>query len=146
MTVDRLSMTGRTRAPGRADADTVWQRYAEPDRWSGWAPQIRRVEHSADRIAAGVTGVVHGPLGLRVAFTVTAVDEPARTWAWSVRCGPIRLRLRHGVSPDGGTWLVVRGPAPVVAAYLPVARLALHRLTAPEPRAAVGDNPAQRAE
>jgi hypothetical protein len=43
----------------------------------------------------------------------------------------VHLRLRHGVERDGAAWLTVRGPAPLVAAYLPVARFALHRLTAP---------------
>jgi hypothetical protein len=122
---------GGTRAAGAAPAALVWERYAEPARWPGWAPQITGVEASAPRIAPGVTGRVRGPLGLRAAFTVTAVDEAARTWAWDVRAGPLRLHLRHGVEPDGATWLTVRGPAPVVAAYLPVARIALHGLTRP---------------
>ncbi|MDQ2583749.1 SRPBCC family protein [Saccharothrix yanglingensis] len=122
-------MEARTRAPGRAPAAVVWERYAEPARWPGWAPQITGVEASARRIAPGVTGRVRGPLGVRVAFTVTEVDPTARTWAWDARIGPVRLRLRHGVEPDGATWLVVRGPASVVVAYLPIARLALRSLT-----------------
>jgi hypothetical protein len=44
------------------------------------------------------------------------------------------LRLEHTVEPGPGsgtrTGLVVDGPAPVVMAYAPVARLALHRLVA----------------
>jgi hypothetical protein len=66
-----------------------------------------------------------------VAFTVVAVDEVDHTWAWDVRFGPLRLRLRHGVdarSDGSATWVTVRGPGPVVLAYLPVARIALHRL------------------
>jgi hypothetical protein len=122
---------GGTRAAGPAPAALVWERYAEPARWPGWAPQITGVEASAPRIAPGVTGRVRGPLGLRAAFTITAVDEAARTWAWDVRAGPLRLHLRHGVEPDGATWLTARGPAPVVAAYLPAARIALHALTRP---------------
>lgn len=109
----------------------MWARYADPARWAGWSPQIRLVETAALRIAPGVTGTVHGPLGLRVAFLVTAVDEAARTWAWDVMLGPVALHLRHGVGAHPGgssTWLTVRGPALVVAAYLPVARIALHRL------------------
>jgi hypothetical protein len=121
----------RTRAPGRAPAEVVWERYAVPARWPGWAPQIRRVDYGAARLAAGVGGRVHGPLGVSVAFRVNEVDPVARTWAWTVRWGPVRLWLRHGVEPDGATWLTVRGPAPLVAAYLPVARWALRALTAP---------------
>lgn len=114
----------------------VWERYAVPACWPRWAPQITGVTASATRIAPGVSGRVHGPLGLRVRFTVTDVDEQRRTWAWDVRLGPVRLHLRHGVEPDPrgcATWLVVRGPAPVVAGYLPVARFALRRLVTARP-------------
>jgi hypothetical protein len=120
-----------TRASGPASADVVWLRYAEPSRWPGWAPQIRRVDTAAGRIAPGVTGTVRGPLGLAVRFTVTDVDEARREWAWDVRVGPIRMHLRHGVDADGSgsaTRLTARGPAPVLMAYLPLARFALHRL------------------
>jgi Polyketide cyclase / dehydrase and lipid transport len=122
---------GSIRVAGPASPDQVWERYAVPERWPGWAPQISRVQASAPRIAPGVTGRVWAPLGLRVDFVVTEVDGRLRTWAWSVRLGPRRLRLQHGVQADpagSATWLHVHGPAPVVAAYLPVARLALHRL------------------
>ena len=77
-----------------------------------------------------MTGRVRGPLGVRVSFVVTEVDAP-RTWSWDVRLGPLRMHLRHGVDADPAgtaTWLVVRGPALAVAAYVPVARHALRRL------------------
>ncbi len=142
------------RVRGPAPASVVWERYAVPSRWAGWAPHIRGVEirgveirgagirgvgtrgagAAADRIAPGLGGRVRGPLGLRVAFVVTDVDERRRTWSWDVRLGPLRVHLRHGVDPDPGgtaTWLAVRGPAPVVVAYLPVARVALRRLVRP---------------
>ncbi|MHA6780155.1 SRPBCC family protein [Pseudonocardia saturnea] len=124
-------MESGTSAEGPASPAVVWERYADPGRWAGWAPQIRRVRTDATRIAPGVTGTVHGPLGVRVRFVVTAVDEAARTWIWDVRVGPVRMHLRHGVEVRGGgsrTWLTIRGPALVLAAYLPVARIALHRL------------------
>lgn len=124
-------MQAGTSARGPAPAALVWERYADPRLWAGWAPQIRRVETAAARIAPGVTGTVHGWLGVRVAFVVTAVDEAARTWAWDVTFGPLRLHLRHGVETDGATWLTVDGPALVLAAYLPVARIALQRLVTP---------------
>jgi hypothetical protein len=124
-------MEAGTRAHGPVPAAQVWERYAVPDRWPMWAPQISRVEAGAARIAPGVTGLVHGPLGLRVRFTIVEVDEQRRTWGWRVRVGPLTLRLWHGVAlhPAGSeTWLRARAPAVVVAAYLPVARIALHRL------------------
>ena len=124
------------RVTGSAPADRVWERYAQPARWATWAPHIRGVEAyedgaSADRIAPGVTGRVRGPFGIRVTFVVTDVDEQRRTWAWDVRCGPVRLHLRHGVEParrGATTWLTMCGPAPVVVAYLPVAQLAMIKL------------------
>jgi Polyketide cyclase / dehydrase and lipid transport len=122
---------GSARATGPVPPAQVWERYAVPERWPDWAPQIARVQASAPRIGPGVTGRVWGPLGVRIRFVVTEVDERLRTWAWSVRLGRLRLRLEHGVDADpagSATWLRVHGPAPVVAAYLPVARLALHRL------------------
>ena len=124
-------MEASTRASGPAAAETVWERYAQPSRWPGWAPQIRDVETRAARIAPGVTGTVRGPLGLPVRFTITAVDEAERRWAWDARVGPVRLHLLHGVDPDGTgtrTWLTARGPALVLMAYLPLARFALQRL------------------
>ena len=127
-------MERSVRVTGPLPPARVWERYAVPARWAGWAPQIRRVDASADRLAPGVTGRVRGPLGVAVTFVVTDVDEQARTWAWDVRCGPVRLHLRQGVEADprgAATWLVLRGPAPVVVAYLPVARVALRRLVRP---------------
>lgn len=128
---DDRGVEAGTRARGAATPALAWERYADPGRWAGWAPQIRRVDTAAPRIAPGATGTVHGPLGVRVAFVITAVDEAARTWAWDVRLGPLRLHLVHGVEDDPGgcaTRLTVRGPAPVLAAYLPVAWIALRNL------------------
>ena len=117
---------------GPADPDQAWLRYAEIGRWPSWAPPIRHVEASAERLAAGVTGVVHGPAGLRVSFVVLAVDEAARTWSWSVRSGPLRMDLEHGVlpAPSGGSvaTLTVDGPIPAALVYPDLARVALHRL------------------
>ncbi len=77
------------------------------------------------------TGRVFGPLGVHLDFVVDAVDEATREWMWTVRRGPLRLVLTHGVIARGRgceTWLRVDGPLPVVAAYAPLARLALARL------------------
>lgn len=130
------------RASGRAPADLAWERYADPALWSTWSPQIQRVDLDAPRLVTGATGTVRAGLLPRptvgIPFTVLSVDEAAMTWAWEVRLGPLpglpRLHLEHGVAAtaDGSsTWLVVRGALPVVAAYAPLARLALTRLVAP---------------
>ena len=117
---------------GRVDPDQAWLRYAEIARWPSWAPPIRHVEASAERLAAAVTGVVHGPAGLRVSFVVLAVDEAARTWSWNVRSGPLQMALEHAVlpAPGGGSvaTLTVDGPLPAALVYPDLARVALHRL------------------
>jgi hypothetical protein len=121
---------------GPATPELVWQRYARPARWSEWSPQIRRVDCADEELRAGSTGRVHGPPGVAVDFTVLALDAAARTWSWQVRVllVGVRLHLEHGVDEDElgvRTWLRLHGPAPVVLAYAPVARWALHRLVRP---------------
>jgi hypothetical protein len=126
-------------ADGPCEPGEVWERYARPALWPTWAPQIRRVEVDVERLAAGTSGRVLGPVGASVDFTVDVFDDQARRWAWTVRPRaallpgvPLpTLRLEHGVDAAGTgthTWLRVQGPLPLVAGYLPVARLALHRL------------------
>lgn len=118
-------------ARGPRSPEEVWTRYAEPARWPEWSPQIRAVRASAARIAPGVDGEVAGWCGLGVRFVIDEVDESARCWTWRVHTGPIQLRLGHDVRADGPgtrTTLRIDGPALVVAGYLPLARVALHRL------------------
>ena len=52
MTVLTLHATG-PEAPAE-----VWERYAVPARWPGWAPQITGVELPVARLASGVRGRV----------------------------------------------------------------------------------------
>jgi hypothetical protein len=119
------------RARGAAPAGEVWDRYVRPARWPQWSPQIRQVRSSTPRLEAGTTGTVIGPLGIRVAFEVTSVEEATRRWSWRARLGPITLLLAHVVEADGeatSTTLRLSGPFPVVVAYAPLAQLALSRL------------------
>jgi len=122
-------------ATGPESPAEVWERYAVPARWPEWSPQIRRVEVSVARLAAGTSGRVYGPVGPGIPFEVEAVDEAARQWAWTVYAGPLPVRLRHRVAEgrDGGSaaGLRVTGPAPLVLGYAPLARLALGDLVHP---------------
>ncbi|GAA0581028.1 hypothetical protein GCM10010172_77450 [Paractinoplanes ferrugineus] len=116
----------------RGDED-VWDRYVRPARWPEWSPQIRSVDYPAETLAASTSGIVHGPAGLRVEFEVLDVVEQAavRSWSWSVSAAGLRMHLRHTVEAAGTgtkTGLTVSGFAPAVLGYLPIARLALHRL------------------
>lgn len=124
-------------AVGPLAPEQAWERYADLDRWPQWAPQISGVRAPHRRLRPGLAGTVRAAGLLHVPFVVDAVDEAARTWAWTVRVGPVRLHLEHGVEPvpDGDpatrrtrTWLVTTGPALVVAPYTPVALVALHAL------------------
>jgi hypothetical protein len=120
--------TLRIRRHGPADKYLIWSRYRDPDRWSSWAPHIREVRADGP-LRAGLEGEVVGVLGVTASFEVLEVDEDVGRWTWVVRSGPFRLRIEHEVA-DGLAGLVLSGPAPVVAAYAPVARVALGRLVA----------------
>lgn len=119
----------RLAASGAVAPGVVWERYAELDRWPAWAPHIVRAEPAGARLAAGLTGRVFGPLGLHVDFVVDEVGD--RRWRWTVRRGPLVVRLAHGVEPAGSgsrTWLELAGPAPVVVGYAPLAWWSIRRL------------------
>ena len=121
--------------PARLPADQAWERYADLDRWSHWAPRISGVTVTepagADtrRLRTGLRGRVRAAGVIGLPFEVTAVDEAARTWSWRVSAGPITLHLDHGVeearADDGPrvrsrTWLRTTGPAVVVLPYAPL--------------------------
>lgn len=118
----RLELT----ATGPASREVMWEAYADPGRWSAWAPQIRRVE-AEGRLREGLEGTVVAALGVRARFLVVSVDPDAGRWSWAIEVGPIRLGLAHEVA-DGRAALTIDGPAPAVLAYAPVARVALSRL------------------
>ncbi len=121
----------RLEARGPAVPDEVWDRYATLARWPEWSPQISRVVAGADRLALGVRGTVYLAGALPVPFTVTSCRPEDRTWSWQVRLGPVTLDLGHAVYAAGsGTraTLALSGPALVLAAYAPLAQLALRRL------------------
>ena len=118
---------------GPRPAGDVWDSYVRPQRWPEWSPQIRSVDYPAETLRPDTTGVVRGPAGLRVDFRIVDVDAsgPVRSWSWAVSALGVRMDLRHTVEETGTgtrTGLTVRGFAPAVVLYLPVASLALRRL------------------
>jgi hypothetical protein len=117
---------------GSRDAEAVWERYAVPGSWPDWLPQITGVDLSSPRLTAGARGKLHAPMGVSIPFTVESVDEQARSFAWTIRVGLLRLRLENWVhpSPDGGSvaGMRVNGPGPLVSAYAGQAQAALERL------------------
>ena len=128
-----MSGRGEITVTGPRSADDVWDRYVRPRRWPEWSPQIRSVDYATEYLLAGTGGVVHGPAGLLVRFRIVEVDDAAaiRRWSWIATTAGVTLRLGHTVEAVGTgtrTGLTVEGPSLVVAGYLPVARLALHRL------------------
>ncbi|HZA73649.1 MAG TPA: SRPBCC family protein [Propionibacteriaceae bacterium] len=123
----------RIEARGPAPVEEVWDRYATLARWPEWSPQISRVQASADQLALGVRGTVYAVGVVPLPFTVTSCRPEARTWSWQVRLGPVTLDLDHAVYAAGSgsrSTLSLAGPALVVAAYAPLAQLALRRLCA----------------
>ena len=124
-------------AAGPTPVALAWQRYDDLDLWPTSSPLLRSVitdrAGETRRLATGLTGEVHGPLGVRAGFEVLSLDAAAMRWSWRVRRGPLVVQLEHRVesAPDGTgsrTWLTLRGPTPLILGYAPVAWLALHRL------------------
>lgn len=116
---------------GDADPEAAWSRYEHLALWPTWSPQISEVIAATPTLTAGLTGLVVGPLGVRVPFEVLDVDAEAMQWRWHVQYGPVGATLEHTVRPAPGgcaTGLVIEGPALVVLGYRPLAQLALHRL------------------
>jgi hypothetical protein len=113
----------------------VWERYAVPTSWPDWLPQITGVDLSTPRLSAGAKGKLHAPMGVSIPFTVDSVDEQARTFAWTIRIGLLKLRLENWVhdGEDGGAvaGMRVNGPGPLVGAYVGQAQASLERLVEP---------------
>lgn len=122
---------------GPAPPDLVWTRYVRPAQWTGWAPQIQSVDYPQTELAPGTAGVVRGPCALAVPFEILDVEPENRCWTWRVHPPVVgRLTLVHRVEPAGAgarTTLEITGPALVVAAYQPLALLALRRLVRGQP-------------
>lgn len=123
----------RVSITGPADPETVWQRYAQPQLWPTWSPQVRSVEYAHSTLRSGTSGVVRTFGGIGIPFAVEQVDESRRTWAWRVEVRGLTLHLNHGVESAAGsgtrTWLEVTGPPVISHVYARAAAvIALRRL------------------
>jgi uncharacterized protein YndB with AHSA1/START domain len=122
----------RARARGPVAPAEAWQRYARPERWCEWSPQVRAVEADSDVIVAGAAGTVRSLFGTEARFVVLDVDPASLSWSWRVRVGPLGLVLEHFLHPtdDGGTLaeVLIHGPWPVTRLYRVPATVALYRL------------------
>ena len=67
--------TAHSRSAGEVAPAVAWDRYAVLAEWSTWAPFIFGVDASGSLLAAGLTGIVRGPVGLRVVFVVDEVNR-----------------------------------------------------------------------
>jgi hypothetical protein len=85
----------RIEVHGPRPAGEVWDCYVRPRHWPRWSPQIRSVDYPHAIIEPGTTGVVHGPLGLPVAFRIRTVDPtpPVLTWSWSATVAGVPMLL-----------------------------------------------------
>lgn len=120
-------------AHGPAHPDEVWRRFTDPGTWAAWAPLIQHVDADQPMLAPGASGRVRGPAGVSVDFVVDEVDPDLRSWSWTVRRGPLAVRMDHHVlpAPGGSTRALLRVPAPAATALQPYrvpATAALRRL------------------
>lgn len=120
------------RASGPVHPDEVWDRYARPQRWAQWSPQVRHVDVDCEVLAAGAAGTVRTLGGAQVRFVVLDVDATARSWSWRVHLGPVGMVLEHHVVAlaGGGTRaeVVMHGAWPITRLYRLPATVALRRL------------------
>lgn len=139
-----MVVTADTRAP----AEVTWPLLCTPGWWPSWAPHIRQVTGGDRRtpppseLEVGQRIALHGPPPLRVKATICRVD-PGERWDMLLDpLGPWRIRTGHLVQPLDGMHsritigILADGPltdrsrlSPLLA-YLPLARLSVHRLAA----------------
>lgn len=125
-------MRRQVAARGDAPLEVAWQRYVDLDSWRDWSPQIREVRSDQRTLAAGLSGTVQGPLGVGVPFEVLSVDKTARQWVWRASILGSAVEMIHLLRTEGDqtvATLIAEGPAIVVLPYLPLATVALGRLT-----------------
>lgn len=108
-----------------ADADTVWEIFTDPERWSQWGPSVAAVDCTDDRIRPGTTGRVR-VAGLWIPFEVDTCDDEAYRWTWHVAKIPA---TGHRVDPVGeNRCRAVFEIPPLAGGYAIVCERALRRI------------------
>jgi hypothetical protein len=97
------------RAPSSAPPTVAWKLYAEPRRWSEWAPHVRGAWGlGQSEVELGARGVVRLLGVLPVPAKITA-KRAGCCWAWHV--GPVALE--HRIEPlDAGCVVALDLTAP----------------------------------
>jgi hypothetical protein len=100
-------LTYRVRTTARPER--VWTLLARPERWSHWAPHIRRATGlGTPEVELGARGQVRLAGLLPVAARITA-KVPGRSWTWQIGS----ICMEHRVEPDGdGSLITVEVTAP----------------------------------
>ena len=114
-----------------ADPADAWGLLTDVERWPQWGPSVRAAGLDGDAFEAGVTGWVRTPVGIRLNFEITDVEDGTdrsgeRRWGWRVAGLPA---TEHRVRPLGPARCRVAFGVPRIAApYALVCRRALVRI------------------
>jgi Polyketide cyclase / dehydrase and lipid transport len=119
------------RAPSEASAATAWELFAQPVRWSEWAPHVRGAWGLGEpEVEVGRRGVVRLLGAVPIPARVTA-KRSGRSWAW--RVGPVELVHRVEPRPAGclvAVDVMARAPLEAVIrrSYGPIVALMVRNL------------------
>lgn len=103
----------------------AWALLTDTHAWSQWGPSVRAVDAPQRFISAGTRGRVQTMPGLWLPFEITDWEE-GRVWAWRVGGIPA---TGHRVTPVTASSCRVAFLIPRWAPfYVPVCRIALHRI------------------
>jgi hypothetical protein len=118
-----------------ADPELAWALFAQPARWSAWAPHLRGAWGLGEpEVEVGRSGAVRLLGAIPVPVTIVAKDAERRSWTWRVG---LAVTMEHRVQAHRGTAttlsVTIHAPAPLEAAlrvsYGPVIALLLRRLS-----------------
>ena len=106
-------------------AAVAWRLLTDTEAWPRWGPSVRAVEAPSRHIERGLRGRVRTTPGLWLPFEITHWRAD-HEWAWKVGAVPATGHIVEAIGPARcRVTFTVPSWAPL---YLPVCRLALHRL------------------